>query len=283
MSRAPAPDGAPRPRPSCPRTAVRVRGVASAAGPPLLAAGVLAASALPPPAASLVPVLLFTGAALLVTGAALAAVPTASGRAARPVRPPVEGRWTVLNSPADRVPSHGTHAWGQTYAVDLVHDPADGGRPAFGAGRAFRPPADFPAYGRPLVAPDDAVVVTVRDGVRDHRSRSTWAALLLMAAEAPFREAGGARRVLGNHVVLDLGDGVYAVLAHLRRGSAVVRPGQRVRRGELLARCGNSGNSGEPHLHFQLMDRPAPRFAAGVPFVFAGGGDLPGSGGAVDV
>jgi murein DD-endopeptidase MepM/ murein hydrolase activator NlpD len=76
--------------------------------------------------------------------------------------------------------------------------------------------------------------------------------------------------VLGNHVVLDLGKGVYAVLAHLQRGSVSVSPGQRVRRGEVIGRCGNSGNSTEPHLHFQLQDHRVPLIAAGVPFTFEG-------------
>ncbi len=67
----------------------------------------------------------------------------------------------------------------------------------------------------------------------------------------------GPGRILGNHVVLDLGDEVYAALAHLRRGSVRVRPGDRVAAGQQLAACGNSGNSTEPHLHFQLMDHPS--------------------------
>src|SRR5690606_30900013 len=76
------------------------------------------------------------------------------------------------------------------------------------------------------------------------------------------------RFVVGNAVVLDIGDGVYAVLAHLRRGSVRVRKGDRVRAGDVLGEVGNSGNSSEPHLHFHLMDRPRPGTAAGVPFAF---------------
>jgi murein DD-endopeptidase MepM/ murein hydrolase activator NlpD len=75
--------------------------------------------------------------------------------------------------------------------------------------------------------------------------------------------------VLGNHVVLDLGGGVYAVLAHLRRGSLRVAKGQRVGAGEQVADCGNSGNSTEPHLHFQLQDHRSVLFAAGLPFRLA--------------
>ncbi len=78
------------------------------------------------------------------------------------VAPPVTGRWKALNSPADKVPSHGTHAYGQTYAIDIVAEPetAEGeapGRPA--AGPATRPgagPATRPAAGpatRPVPRP----------------------------------------------------------------------------------------------------------------------------------
>ena len=62
-----------------------------------------------------------------------------------------------------------------------------------------------------------------------------------------------------------IGAGQYAAYAHLRRGSVLVRPGDRVYRGQIIAECGNSGNTSEPHLHFQLMDRRRPALAAGVP------------------
>lgn len=85
-----------------------------------------------------------------------------------------------------------------------------------------------------------------------------------------MRELAGVGRILGNHLVLDLGDGTYAAYAHLQRGSLIVREGDRVRAGQPIARCGNSGNSSEPHLHFQLMDGPDPDAARGVPFTWQG-------------
>lgn len=186
-----------------------------------------------------------------------------------PLDAPVSGRWLALNSPARRVPSHGTHAYGQTYAVDMAHDPADGSRPAFDWWPLARRAENFPAFGQPVLAPADGTVVRVHDRERDHWSRNSWPALLYVLVEAALRECLGPGRILGNHVVIDIGEGRYVALAHLRRGSIRVAEGDPVTAGERLASCGNSGNSTEPHLHFQLMDRPNVLFAAGLPFRFA--------------
>ncbi|MFB6850282.1 M23 family metallopeptidase [Streptomyces sp. NPDC056373] len=187
---------------------------------------------------------------------------------------PVAGRWSALNSPADRTPSHGVHAHGQTYAIDVLAEPEPGARPAFGRlWPLARRPQDFPAFDAPVLAVADATVVRASDGQRDHLSRTSLPGLLyLMLVEGSIREMSGVHRILGNHLVLDLGDGTYAAYAHLRRGSLTVREGDRVRPGQVIARCGNSGNSSEPHLHFQLMDDPDPDAARGVPFTWRGVG-----------
>ncbi|MDT0442549.1 M23 family metallopeptidase [Streptomyces johnsoniae] len=218
--------------------------------------------------------------------AAAIALALVAGRLARPVgapppavevEPPVEGRWSALNSPADKVPSHGTHGYGQTFAIDIVADPEDRPRPSFGWTPLLRRNRDFPAFGRPVFAAADARVVHAADRRRDHLSRSSWPALLYLFGEALVRETGGPGHIVGNHVVLDLGDGVFALYAHLERGSLTVRAGDRVRAGQQLARCGNSGNSSEPHVHFQLMDGPDLRTARGVPFSWRNVG-VPGNG-----
>lgn len=200
--------------------------------------------------------------------------PDAPGAAREPVEvgPPVSGRWSALNSPADRTPSHGVHAYGQTFAIDLVAEPKPGARPGF---RVLWPVArrnrDFPAFGAPLLAVADGTVVRASDTQRDHLSRNSLPALLyLMILEGSVRELAGVRRIIGNHVVIDLGDGTHALYAHVRRGSLAVREGDRVTAGQVLGRCGNSGNSTEPHVHFQLMDGADPDTARGVPFTWRG-------------
>ncbi|WP_156723475.1 M23 family metallopeptidase [Streptomyces apocyni] len=195
------------------------------------------------------------------------------------VDPPVTGRWSALNSPADRTPSHGTHQLGQTYAIDIVSEPEGAPRPGFAwLWPLARSPRAFPAFGAPLYAAADATVVAATDRQRDHLSRNSLLLVLwLLLAEGELRGLVGSHRVLGNHVVLDLGDGVYAAYAHLRQGSLAVRPGDRVTAGQLIGRCGNSGNSSEPHLHFQLMDSPDVDTARGIPFTWRGVG-VPGGG-----
>lgn len=224
-------------------------------------------------------------------GIALILVLMRAGTVRRPpvvVRPPVTGSWLALNSPATRVPSHGVQGYGQAYAIDLVYDPSDvydrdgepGGPANSGAGQASarpgfawwppaRRPEEFPGFGQPVLAPADGVVVRVHDRERDHWSRNSPLGLLYVFTVELLREVFGPSRVVGNHVVIDLGDGVYAALMHLRRRSVRVKAGDRVRAGEQIAECGNSGNTSEPHLHFQLMDHRRIGFAAGLPFRFS--------------
>ncbi|WP_442814415.1 M23 family metallopeptidase [Streptomyces sp. NBC_01808] len=211
---------------------------------------------------------------------------------------PVAGRWRAFNSPADKVPSHGTHFLAQTYAIDIIRTPEDttedapenapdgtrkgASAPALRWWPPFPANRDFPAFGAPVLAPAAGRVVTVAGSAhRDHRARNTVLGLAyLMVVEQVVRSAAagtGIGAIVGNHVVLELEDGSYALFAHLRRGSATVREGEAVRAGQQLAACGNSGNSSEPHLHFQLMDGPDPRRAAGVPFTWRGVG-VPGNG-----
>lgn len=181
---------------------------------------------------------------------------------------PVRGPWQAINSPTSRVPSHGTHAYGQAYAVDLVYAPPGVERPEFGkVDGHFLSNERFPAFGQPVIAVADAVVVRARDGQRDHRSRSSWPAFLyLMIIESIVRSVGPPRWVIGNHLVLRLADGSHVLYAHLKRGSQLVGVGDQVRAGQQLAECGNTGNSTEPHLHVQRQDRPGVLLATGLPW-----------------
>lgn len=180
---------------------------------------------------------------------------------------PVRGRWVAINSPATKVPSHGTRLYGQTYAIDILHPRPEGVPYGFGWGLGMRRPEEFSTFGEPVCAVADGTVIRTVDRSRDHRSReSYWALAYLFVVEAIVRLLGGARFVAGNHVVVDHEDGVFSVYCHLQRGSVAVRVGQRVETGEQLGMVGNSGNTTEPHLHFQFVDDARLQAAAGMPF-----------------
>ena len=69
-------------------------------------------------------------------------------------------------------------------------------------------------------------------------------------------------------MILSLRNGHYAFYAHLQPGSIRVKPGDRVRRGQVLGLLGNSGNSDAPHLHFHISNGNSPMGSEGVPFLF---------------
>lgn len=181
---------------------------------------------------------------------------------------PVTGRWLGMNSPVDRVPSHGVRAYGQAYAIDLVYEPIDQKRPQYGSGPALRHPEEYPAFGQPVRAMVDGVVVRASDTLRDHRARSSLFAVVYMMIEGALRELGGPRFIIGNHVTIRRNDGNFALVAHIKQGSVLVAKGDRVRAGQVIAECGNSGNSSEPHVHAQLMDRRSVWTGQGIPFTF---------------
>lgn len=184
---------------------------------------------------------------------------------------PFTGTWLVQNSPARRVPSHGTHLFATTYAIDFVA--VRGRRTAdvrdWRTALGTEPPERFLAFGLPVLAPAPGTVVAVHDGEPDHEARRSPSALLGYALTQASRARAGGAALAGNHVVLALdAPAVFVVLAHLRRGSVAVRPGERVTTGALVGRCGNSGNSTQPHVHVQAMDGPDAHVARGVPLAF---------------
>jgi len=187
-----------------------------------------------------------------------------------PLALPFRGTWRAEPSPARRVPSHGTHLFATTYAIDFVA--VQGRRSA--TTRDWRTvlgterPERFVGFGRPVLAPADGRVLSVHDGETDHEARRSQVARAAYALTQPTRMRGGPGALAGNHVVLARDAGGYVVLAHLRRGSVRVRSGQHVATGDVLGECGNSGNSTQPHVHVQVMDAPDPLTARGVPLAF---------------
>ena len=73
----------------------------------------------------------------------------------------------------------------------------------------------------------------------------------------------------GNHVIMEIGNGLFAFYAHMQPGSLRVKVGDRVTRGQVLGLLGNTGNSSEPHLHFQICSANSELGSEGLPYAFA--------------
>jgi murein DD-endopeptidase MepM/ murein hydrolase activator NlpD len=183
---------------------------------------------------------------------------------------PFTGRWVARNSPARRVPSHGTSAFGSSHAIDFVAVD-ERGRTAPVTWRTFlatEPPERFQGFGQPVLAPVEGTVVLAHDGEPDHEARRSLPAGLPYLASQAQRAALGPAAIAGNHVAIEVSPGGPVVLlAHLRRGTLGVGLGDRVLAGASVAECGNSGNSTQPHLHLQVSDSAIFNAARGVPFV----------------
>jgi murein DD-endopeptidase len=110
-------------------------------------------------------------------------------------------------------------------------------------------------YGQEVLAVADGRVAAIQDGVADN----TFSA----PSGPPDLDA-----IRGNHIILEIGQRLYATYAHLKPGSLRVAMGQRVTRGQVIGLVGNTGNSGAPHLHFQLSEAPDVT-SDGVPFAHA--------------
>jgi len=112
------------------------------------------------------------------------------------------------------------------------------------------------AYGNDILTVADATVVETKDGIPENIRGPTS-----RAAPITLETSGG------NHMILDLGGGRFASYAHMQPGSLRVKVGDKVRRGQVLGLVGNSGNSDEPHLHFEVMDANSPLGSEGVPYL----------------
>lgn len=165
---------------------------------------------------------------------------------------PTDGKtWTVINGGPTRERSHSWSILAQRYAYDFVITDEEG-RTHTGDGSR---PDQYYCYGEPIRAPADGVVVAANDDHRDGPRAGGWLDL---------RQ----RNILGNWVTIEHADGEYSFLAHLQRGSVAVAEGDRVKRGQQVGRCGHSGNSTEPHLHFHVQDRPNFYLGMGLPIRF---------------
>lgn len=166
---------------------------------------------------------------------------------------PFSGAWTVLNGGIDEGTSHSWDVYTQRYAYDFVivgkhgltyeGDPTD--------------VRSYLCYCLPILAPADGEVVFARDVDPDTPP--------MLDCDAPGCAGDDIR---GNFVLIRHASDEYSCLAHLAPGSVEVEAGQRVSCGQEIGRCGCSGNSSEPHLHFHVQAGESFYTSPGVPVRF---------------
>ena len=157
---------------------------------------------------------------------------------------PLTGEWLVLNGGHSSLLNG--HSPNESNALDFVRL-GPNGRTHTGGDQAEL--SEYAGFGWPVLAPAAGRIVEVADGFPDNPP--------------------GTNGDHANHLLIDIGGGLYVSMAHLQRGSVTVTIGDVVLRGQVLAAVGNNGHSNEPHLHLQVQDSAAAADAPGTdPFVF---------------
>ena len=166
---------------------------------------------------------------------------------------PFTGKWTVFNGGVDKEISHSWGEYSQRYAYDfIILD--DEGKSFAGDNTSVD---SYFCYDKDVIAPADGQVVKVSKRHKDSRVNGTKV----------YCDTWDIR---GNFIVIKHAEDEYSVVAHLAPGSITVSVGDSVRQGEVIAKCGNTGNTSEPHLHFQLQTGKSFFTSAGLPIAFNG-------------
>ncbi|NOX47172.1 MAG: peptidoglycan DD-metalloendopeptidase family protein [Chlorobi bacterium] len=148
-----------------------------------------------------------------------------------PVALPFWGEWKVTQGHYGDI----THRdkWAHAWDFEIIDD----------EGLSFKEGGtvlkDYFCYNKPVIAPADGWVEEVLDGVEDNdigdsNLEQNW----------------------GNTIILKIGEKVYCKMSHLKPNSFKVKKGDTVKKGDILAACGNSGRSPIPHIHFQMQETP---------------------------
>jgi len=146
---------------------------------------------------------------------------------------PFKGTWEVFWGGDTKEQNYHVESEAQKNAFDiLVFDKS---------GKSFKTDGksneDYYAFGMEIIAPCDAEVVTAIDGIKDN-----------VPGEMNSFNVGG------NMVILKTANDEFLVFCHFKHHSIKVQEGQKVKQGQLLGLCGNSGHSSEPHLHFHIQN-----------------------------
>ena len=160
---------------------------------------------------------------------------------------PFKGIWIVGNGGRDASKNNhrgpdGNGPKDQMFAYDFIREHK-------GKGKNLE---DYEAFGLEVIAPADGSISQVINGSMDNPvgDRDLYV-------------------IPGNRIVIDHKNGEWSMLAHLKFNSIKVKVGDKVKQGDLLGLCVNTGNTSEPHIHYQLQDNALPHKATGLPAQFA--------------
>jgi hypothetical protein len=162
------------------------------------------------------------------------------------LRLPFQDEWTVFWGGRTLAQNYHAFTRDQRFATDFVI--MKDGATHTGDGREC---SDYYCYGRSVLAPAAGTVVWEQDSLPD---------------QVPGQMDPS--HATGNSMILDHGNGEYSLLAHLQPGSLRFKVGDRVAAGAEVGRCGNSGNTTEPHLHFHMQNGPKALQGDGLPVQF---------------
>ena len=165
------------------------------------------------------------------------------------------------------------HRWGilEEFALDLAKIGVDSLTHSSDGTKLTQ----FYAYGEPIYAIGDGVVVSTRGDMSESDNNLQQPG---ESADAYFQRtldsqqallAQGFASVLGNHIVILHEYGEYSRYVHLQHDSVCVKVGDKVARGQHIGNLGHSGNSTEPHLHFDVADGADFAYARSIPVSFA--------------
>jgi len=147
---------------------------------------------------------------------------------------PVKDEWNVFWGGTNHFVNHHYSFPALRYAFDLL---------IIREGKTFRDNRltneQYYAFGKEVIAPADGEVIYVENSIPDNMPGMI-----------------NVDQVDGNVVVIKHTENEYSVLAHLQQNSVFVTVGESIEKGQVLALCGNSGNSPEPHLHFHVQSAP---------------------------
>lgn len=166
---------------------------------------------------------------------------------------PFDGEWYTGNGGVTKNTSHSWEILPQRFAYDFIIVDEEG--------ESYRGDKkdlhSYYCYGKDILAPADGVVISIKNNFPDCRIMSDG------QTDPDTPDIGG------NRIIIKHSSNEYSAICHLMPESVIVQKGQTVKRGDVIAKCGNSGNTTEPHIHFQVQNTAHFYSCIGLPILFS--------------